>query len=285
MNNYPAVRRKNPGTAGFYVIGEYVTGDRKGKAAMKEKLYEIPLNDAMDAGEECPFCFLERKAEQELMDFVLGSCASYMESDTRAATDQEGFCRTHQKKMFDYGNALGNGWILKTYYKKLLKEMKEEFTHFAPQKTSLKDRLMKKAGNENSIREWVTSKEKTCYICDRFSKRYERYVATFFHLYKNDSAFREKLKKSKGFCFHHFGDLCSGADQYLGDGERKEFYSVLFQLMEENMERMSGDIDWFIEKYDYLNRDADWKQSKDAVQRGMQKIRGGYPADPVYKMK
>jgi hypothetical protein len=31
MKKNPAVRRKNPGTAGFYVIGECVTGDRKGK--------------------------------------------------------------------------------------------------------------------------------------------------------------------------------------------------------------------------------------------------------------
>lgn len=252
---------------------------------MKEKLYEIPLNDAMDADDECPFCYLERKVEQELMDFVLGSCASYMESDTRDSTDKEGFCRTHQKKMFDYSNALGNGWILKTYYKKMIKEMKEEFKGFAPQKTSIKDRLTGKAGSSNAIRDWVLTKEKTCYICDRFSKRYERFVATFFHLYKNDPAFRTKLNNSKGFCLHHFGDLCSGADQYLSDGERKEFYPILFQIMEQNMERVSEDVDWFIEKFDYINKDADWKQSKDAVQRGMQKIRGGYPADPVYKMK
>ena len=37
------------------------------------------MNDAMDADDECPFCYVERKTEQELMDFVLGSCASYME--------------------------------------------------------------------------------------------------------------------------------------------------------------------------------------------------------------
>ena len=54
--------------------------------------------------------------------------------------------------------------------------------------------------------------------------------------------------------------------------------------MEENMERVSGDVDWLIEKFDYRNKDADWKNSKDAVQRGMQKIKGGYPGDPVYKM-
>ena len=92
---------------------------------MKEKLYTIPLNDAMNAEDECPFCFIERNVEQDIMDYVLGSCASYMESDTREATDKAGFCRMHYKKMFDYGNTLGNGWILKTHYKKLIAEMKD----------------------------------------------------------------------------------------------------------------------------------------------------------------
>ena len=74
---------------------------------MKEKLYTIPLNDAMNADDECPFCYIERNVEQDILDYVLGSCASYMESDTRDATDKAGFCRMHYKKMFDYGNTLG----------------------------------------------------------------------------------------------------------------------------------------------------------------------------------
>ena len=48
---------------------------------------------------------------------------------------------------------------------------------------------------------------------------------------------------------------------------------------------MQEDVNWLIEKFDYRNADADWKNSKDAVQRGMQKIKGGYPADPPLKMK
>ena len=43
---------------------------------MKEKLYTIPLNDAVNEGDECPFCVIERKLEQDMLDFVLGSCAS-----------------------------------------------------------------------------------------------------------------------------------------------------------------------------------------------------------------
>ena len=251
---------------------------------MKEKLYTIPLNDAMNAEDECPFCFIERNVEQDIMDYVLGSCASYMESDTREATDKAGFCRMHYKKMFDYGNTLGNGWILKTHYKKLITEMKDQFSHFTPGKTSLMDKLKGKPSESNAIASWVAEKEKTCYIFDFFTKEYARYMDTFFYLYKNDEAFREKLKKSKGFCLHHFGDLCNQADSHLNDAEKKDFYPLVFKLMEENMERVSGDVDWLIEKFDYRNKDADWKTSKDAVQRGMQKLKGGYPADPVYKM-
>ena len=40
---------------------------------MKEKLYTIPLNDAVNAGDECPFCFASREIEQDLLDLVLGS--------------------------------------------------------------------------------------------------------------------------------------------------------------------------------------------------------------------
>lgn len=60
---------------------------------MKEKIYTIPLNDAVNADDECPFCFIERVVEQDLLDFVLGSGSSYMESDVREITDRTGFCQ------------------------------------------------------------------------------------------------------------------------------------------------------------------------------------------------
>ena len=57
----------------------------------------------------------------------------------------------------------------------------------------------------------------------------------------------------------------------------------MFEQMKKNLERLGEDVAWLVEKYDYRNKDADWKNSKDAVQRGMQKLRGGYPADPAYQ--
>ena len=250
---------------------------------MKEQLYSIPLNDAVNAGDECPFCFIERSVERDLLDFVLGSSASYMEADIREMTDKAGFCRTHFQKMFDYGNTLGNAWILKTHYRRMIGEMKKEFSSFRPGKSSLKDKFRKTAESGNPIGVWVRKKEASCYICEQFKETYERYMDTFFYLWKQDSDFREKIKKSRGFCLSHFGDLCDASDSRLNDREKEEFYGCMFPLMEQNMERLSEDVSWMVEKFDYRNKDADWKNSKDAIQRGMQKLKGGYPADGPYR--
>ena len=55
--------------------------------------------------------------------------------------------------------------------------------------------------------------------------------------------------------------------------------------MTDALDRIAGDLDWFQKKFDYQFKDADWKDSKDAVQRAMQKAAGGYPADPPYVQK
>ncbi len=246
---------------------------------MKEKLYTIPLNDAVNADDECPFCYIEKNVEQDLLDFVLGSGASYMESDVRAATDKAGFCRPHFQKMFHYGNTLGNGWILKTHYMQILQEMKKEFQSFTPSHASFLGKFRRHQEEGNSVSQWIQKKEDSCYICKRYADDYQRYLDTFFYLYKKDEDFRQKICRSKGFCLPHFKDLCEKADHSLSDTEKEEFYSSMFRLMEEHMERILGDVSWLIEKFDYRNKDADWKNSKDAVQRGMQKLKGGYPSE------
>ena len=53
--------------------------------------------------------------------------------------------------------------------------------------------------------------------------------------------------------------------------------------MEENLVRVKEDLDWLIAKYDYRNAGADWRNSRDALQRAMQKLEGLHPADPIYK--
>ena len=70
---------------------------------MREQIDTIPVNDAFLSEDECPFCFLERQAEQRTIRYVLGPGASYMEPDVRAATDKSGFCTHHMKTVYDFG--------------------------------------------------------------------------------------------------------------------------------------------------------------------------------------
>ncbi|MCR5419176.1 MAG: DUF6062 family protein [Lachnospiraceae bacterium] len=250
---------------------------------MKETLYTIPLTDAFMAADECPLCFVERNVEQDLLDLVLGSSASYMESDMREETDKAGFCRAHFKKMFDYGNTLGNAWILKTHYIAMEKEFEKQVKMYSPGKSSFLNKLKKAEEGSDPMAAWIKEKEKSCYICDHYATTYERYLDTFFFMYKKDDGMKKMIENSKGFCLHHFGDICDRMERELSDAQRAELTELLFTKTQENLKRVGEDVAWLIEKFDYRNKDADWKDSKDAVQRGMQKLWGGYPADPVYQ--
>ena len=166
---------------------------------MKEKLYTIPLNDAVNANDECLFCFIERELEQNSLDFVLGNSSSYMESDIRDQTDKAGFCRVHMKKMFDYGNTLGNALILQTHYHKLRDEMRKQFDSFTPGKSSILGRFRRSdtGAEKNSIAAWTAAKDCSCFICQNIEDTFKRYVETFFWLYRQDNEFKNKILNSK----------------------------------------------------------------------------------------
>lgn len=250
---------------------------------MKEKLYTLDLMDAVTSGDECLFCWLERKLEQSAVEFVLGS--SYMESDVREKTDLAGFCKNHTKIMYDYGNSLGNAWILKSRLEYVRKHLKTQMEQHVPKKTGWLDKMKKSPQEADSLSSWIREQESHCYICERVRDTYLRMLKTFVHLLKQESEFGRLLMESQGICVRHFSDVIETCGRELSDKEKEVWLPKLFSLMEKNLERVQEDINWLIEKYDYSNQNADWKNSRDAIQRTMQKLVSGYPADPVFKSK
>ena len=111
-----------------------------------------------------------------------------------------------------------------------------------------------------------------------------RYFDTFFVLLK-EPEFRAKVENSKGFCLKHFAQLLELAEDKLPNAQREWFYPTVMKLMEENLVRVKEDLDWFVGMFDYRQAGADWKNSRDAVPRTMQKLRGGHPSDPPFKGK
>lgn len=254
---------------------------------MKENIATIPLIDAFSAGDECPFCNLERQAEQHAVSFILGS--AYMEDDIREQTDALGFCRHHFKMMYDYGNRLGNALILSTHLKKLNRELTREINKFSPGKSGVLKRIKHTSSGRSepktALGAFIRGKERSCYVCDHFEQIYQRYLDTFFDLYRKNDEFKTLFSKSRGFCLPHFGDLIETAEEKLSDAQKKTFYPEAFALMQENIDRLQKEVSWFVEKNDYRNKEKDWGNSADSIQRGIQKCTGGYPADPVFKAK
>ena len=245
---------------------------------MKEKLYTIPVNEGFLSGDECPFCFMEREEEQRAIRYALGPGASYMEPDVRAITDAEGFCGEHLKKLYDFGNSLGNALMMQTHFIDLNRELEKELDHFSPPG---KRGLFSKPG-ESSILQWLKKRNHSCYLCSRVNASIQRYYATFYVLLK-EPEFRTKVENSKGFCMRHFEGLLEMSSDHLPNAHRQWFYDTVPELFKRNLARVQEDLDWFIAKFDYRNASADWKNSRDAVSRSMQKLQGGHPADAPYK--
>lgn len=245
---------------------------------MKEVIETTPVIEAFESEDECPFCYLERWAEQRAINYVAGPCASYMEPDVRAITDRDGFCGQHLKKLYDYGNSLGNALMMQTHFIDLNRELEKELAHFSPPG---KRGLLSKPG-EPTILQWLRKRNHSCYLCSRVDASMHRYYATFYFLLK-EPEFREKVENSKGFCMRHFEALLEQSADHLPNAQRDWFYDTVPELFKRNLARVQEDLDWFVAKFDYRNASADWKNSKDAVSRSMQKLQGIHPADAPYK--
>jgi len=250
---------------------------------MREQIDTIPVNEAFVSADECPFCYLERMSEQKAMRYTLGPGASYMEPDVRGVTDRQGFCRMHYQKMYDYGNALGNALVMQTYLAGLLEEFQQQADAFEmPAKRPLLG-AKKAAQEDNAMLQWAKQRGSTCYLCQKLEYNMNRYFHTFFVLLK-DPEFRSRVEESKGFCMRHFTQLMEQAKTELPNAQREWFYSAGIGLMQQNLTRVKEDLDWFVGMFDYRSAGRDWKNSRDAVSRTMQKLQGLYPADPPYKM-
>ena len=244
---------------------------------MKEVIETTPVIEAFESGDECPFCYLERWAEQRAINYVAGPCASYMEPEVRAITDSQGFCGSHLKKLYDFGNSLGNALMMQTHLIEMSRELEQELKNLHPSKR----KLFSKA-EPLSITDWLHRRNGSCYLCSRVDSSMRRYFATFFALLK-DGEFRSRVENSKGFCFRHFEQLLRFAPEQLPNAQFDWFYETVPTVFKNNIARVQEDLDWFIAKYDYRNAGADWKNSRDAVSRTMEKLQGLHPADPPFK--
>ena len=237
------------------------------EVTMKEQLYTIPVNDAFNEPCECPLCKIYDNLEQESIDFMSGP--SYMEDDIRMETNKTGFCTKHIKQLYDRQNRLGIALMLHTH----MKHTGEHIEKMAKSCNSSKKSLFGKK-EKSPLIDYIKEIENSCYICNRIENVFDRYIKTVIHCYTHDDDFKKKFNESKGFCTKHYGMLYEYAEKTLNSSALNNFISDLNDIYINNFKRVTDELEWFIDKFDYKNENEPWKNSKDAIQRSILKTNG-----------
>lgn len=248
---------------------------------MRYHIDTIPVWDAVKLDGECPLCALRRKIELNETERYLG--ASVMEPDVRLLVNEKGFCRHHHEMLFAQSNRLGHALMLHTHLMETMERSEKPFAALrkaahAYGESSLGDKLTGKAAaarkEVESFADEMAKMASTCVMCDSIEENMRRYVHTFFHLYKTDGEFRRRLAEGKGFCLPDAAMLLRYAPEELPGKDVAGFTDMILDAQEKNMKRMEEDIAWFTKKFDYRFDSEPWKNSRDAVERTANKLRG-----------
>jgi len=247
---------------------------------MKEKIYTIPVTEVFAMDCECPLCILEKRLEDEYVSYFLGP--SLMEPDCRMETNEDGFCRRHFELMYNkQENRLGLGLMIDTYLQHQTNKFKKILSTLVPvEKASSGLSIFKRnTASPNSqaaakMSELLKLSASSCSICKKLQFTMERYIDVIFHLWAREPEFKKVFESKSGFCMRHFAELLEQAYKYLKQTEADSFVFNLSKMQLENLDRIEKEVDWFTRKFDYRNNDAPWGNSKDAVPRSIQKLKG-----------
>lgn len=251
---------------------------------MKERIYTIPINEAFDNDSECPICICERKLENDALEYAIGP--AMMEPDNRIETNKKGFCANHFAKLYNFEkNRLPLALVIDTHMVEQIKEIEDIFKGYGlssgdenkgPLK-AFKNAFfgMKQDGKAiDQLVEKLESLEKTCAVCDKIEHNLDKLIENTLYLYSKEPEFKKKFINSKGFCLKHFKMLLKKAPKTLSASSMTEFIDDIVPLQLKALKRVQEDVNHFTKMFDYRNQNADWKNSKDAVPRSIEKLSG-----------
>lgn len=236
---------------------------------MQYHLDTIPVWEAMEQNTACPLCALYRRVEAAEIERSLGG--SVMEPDARIRVNEKGICARHHEQLFAMQNRLGHALLVDSHTKELLKKLdKLEKRVAAGEKRGIFGGGDSLEGAAHDLEALCCS----CVVCDDIQSHMERYFYTFLHLWKTDEGFRKKWEASRGVCLPHAAALLTRAQKHLGASVRRSFAQSLLALVKSNLAQDEKDLEWFTQKFDYRNQQKPWGNSRDALERTVNRLRG-----------
>lgn len=223
---------------------------------MRESIYTIPVNEVFVPENGCPICRMRDMLEERCLEYIMG--AAMMEPDVRMETNRLGFCTDHYFTMLKRRNRLSIGLMLESHLEEVEKNiLKGDFTALFDKQSRAKKA---KALGES------------CYVCSKIDWAMERMLSTVFRLYTNEKAFREAFRECDYLCLPHYELLVSRGANEIPKKSFSDFHKDALKLTTDHLAELRGDVSHFCKMFDYRNsgEDADWGNSKDAVERAVE---------------
>lgn len=239
---------------------------------MRYHIDTIPVWEAMEKETACPLCALYQRCEETEIDRSLGG--SVMEPDARIRVNERGICCKHHQQLFMMQNRLGHALLVDSHSKEHLKKL-DELDKLLPSAASRKSLF---GGNKNdstlALAEALEKLSTSCVICEDIDSHMRRYMYTFLHLWKTDTRFRKTWAASKGMCLPHAAEMLRHAGKHLNAAQQAEFAKELLELVKQNLAEDEKDLEWFTLKFDYRNQSKPWGNSRNALERTINRLRG-----------
>ena len=233
---------------------------------MKNHIHTVPVLDALKDPGACPFCKMYKTLDENALHFIMGP--AYMDEDVRDKTNEAGFCQNHLNKMYEMQNRLGTALLLHTHLKQLLKNITMPNLNESAG-------LFKKAESALSrMASQIEQQQNRCYLCEKIDDTFQKYVDTFFYMWSREAEMPALVKALPSFCMPHFGMMIAKSETALNKKYLEGFLEVVIPLQQKALSKLDEDLDWFIQKFDYRNADAPWKDSQDAIERSIVLLKG-----------
>lgn len=226
---------------------------------MKEKIYTIPVNEAFDKKDGCPFCTLYRLLQENEVEGILGP--AMMEPDIRIQTNREGFCGRHYSMMLQKKRRLQLGLILESHLAEVKKGQK-----------SGGFLSLKGVGTEQMNR--LQALEDGCYVCRRIDESFSKMLACAAQLWQQEREFREKTAAQPYFCLPHYRAFVKSAREQQDKKTFSSFWEAVSGQMAQVLEKLEGDVSWFCKKFDYRYDEEPWYDAKDSLERAVKILSG-----------
>lgn len=235
---------------------------------MQYHLDTIPVWEALEKDTPCLFCALHTKMEEQQIERSLGG--SVMEPDERIRVNAIGICDRHHQQLFMMKNRLGHALMTDTRTMEVIEKLGQlERKAGLPMKKALFAKT-EESSLAASLRKIISG----CVICDEVDSSMLRYYYTFIHLWKTDASFRRKWEQSKGLCIPHAACVIEMAQGMLSGSKQTEFNKAVIHQLRERLAEDEADLNWFTLKFDYRNHDKPWGNSRDALERTANRLRG-----------